>query len=144
MTPEHTQPNPTILNLHWPKTAIFLTKSYLNSPLALSKNEKLWLFSSKYLSLSKNLKFKWHWSIPSQTQPFSISIGPKWQFSYQNPILISPWPYLKMKNFDFFLQNFLVGLKIFNLNDAGAYPAKPNHSQCSMPQNRTISIKILS
>ena len=69
---------------------------------------------------------------------------PKWKISSQNPILIAPWPPLKTKKFDFFLRNKLNGPKIFNLNDAGAYPAKPNHTQSGMAQNRPISIKILS
>ena len=64
--------------------------------------------------------------------------------AYISPILIAHWPYLKMKNFDFFVQNILDGLKILDLNDAGAYPAKPNCTQPELAQTSYFSIKILS
>ena len=53
---------------------------------------------------------------------------------FLSPILIAHWPYLKMKNFDFFVQNILDGIKILDLNDAGSYQAKPIHTQSAIAQ----------
>ena len=109
-------------------------------PLSIFEGGGGWFWCFESTPFRKSMKI----IIKHQTQPYSTFNGPKWQFSYQNPILIAPWPYLKMKKFDFFLQNFLDGPKIFNLRGAGKYQAKPNHTLSSMAQNGNFPIKILS
>ena len=63
---------------------------------------------------------------------------------FLSPILIAHWPYLKMKNFDFFVQNILDGIKILDLNDAGSYQAKPIHEEYQGKASTGVRVKVMN
>ena len=75
------------------------------------------------------LKFAWNGKKQNCKENTILNLNRPQMAYFLSPILIAHWPYLKMKNSDFFLQNFLDCLKILDLSGAGAYPAKPNHTQ---------------